>query len=94
MLRRSARRTIPLMAVPGVKRKMLAHLEANHAMSQCRACRVIGCCRMTVRYEMARQDDPVVRERWKILSKARRRFGYRIRKDSVLWHTRCTPGSC
>ena len=46
-------------------------------MSERRACRVIGCCRMTMRYEVIRQDDPVLRERLKELAKARRRFGYR-----------------
>lgn len=46
-------------------------------MSERRACRVIGCCRMTMRYEAIRQDDPVLRERLKDLAKARRRFGYR-----------------
>lgn len=46
-------------------------------MSERRACRVIGCCRMTMRYEAIRQDDPVLRERLKELAKARRRFGYR-----------------
>lgn len=35
-----------------------------------------GCCRMTMHYEVVRQDDPVLRERLKELAKARRRFGY------------------
>ena len=34
-------------------------------MSERRACRVIGCCRMTMRYEVVRRDDPVLRERLK-----------------------------
>ena len=46
-------------------------------MSEWRACRVIGCCRMTMLYEVVRQDDPVLRERLKELAKVRRRFGYR-----------------
>lgn len=46
-------------------------------MSERGACRVIGCCRMTMRYEAIRQEDPVLRERLKDLAKARRRFGYR-----------------
>lgn len=32
---------------------------------------------MTMRYEVVRQDDPVLRERLKELAKAQRRFGYR-----------------
>ena len=50
---------------------------AGHGMSERQACRVIGCCRMTMRYAVVRQDDPVLRERLKDLAKARRRFGYR-----------------
>jgi putative transposase len=46
-------------------------------MGERRACRVIGCCRMTMRYEVVRQDDPVMQERLKDLAKVRRRFGYR-----------------
>jgi putative transposase len=46
-------------------------------MSERRACQVIGCCRMTMRYEAIRQDDPVLRERLKELARVRRRFGYR-----------------
>ena len=47
-------------------------------MSERRACRVIGCCWMTMRYEAIRLEDPVLRERLKDLVKARRRFGYRL----------------
>ena len=65
------------MAAPAAKRQAVAHLVANHEMSERRACRVIGCCRMTMRYEVVRQDDPVLRERLKELAKVRRRFGYR-----------------
>ena len=46
-------------------------------MSERRAYRVIGCCRMTMRYKATRQDDPVLRERLKELAGMRRRFGYR-----------------
>ena len=65
------------MVTPAAKRQAVAHLVANHEMSERRACRVIGCCRMTMRYEAIRQDDPVLRERLKDLAKVRRRFGYR-----------------
>ena len=65
------------MVTPVAKRQAVAHLVANHEMSERRACRVIGCCRMTMRYEVVRQDDPVLRERLKELAKVRRRFGYR-----------------
>ena len=65
------------MVTPAANRQAVAHLVASHKMSERRACRVIGCCRMTMRYEVVWQDDPVLRERLKELAKVRRRFGYR-----------------
>jgi putative transposase len=46
-------------------------------MSERRACKVIGCDRMTVRYRPRRPDDPKLRERLRALAQERRRFGYR-----------------
>ena len=63
------------MVTPAGKRQEVAHLVAIHEMSERRACRGIGCCRITMQYEVVRQDDPVLRERLKELAKARRRFG-------------------
>jgi len=65
------------VVTPAGKRQAVAHLVAGHEMSERRACRVIGCCRMTMRYEAIRQDDSVLRERLKELARVRRRFGYR-----------------
>ena len=76
-LRWGAGRTIPLVVTPAAKRQAVAHLVAGHGMSERRACRVIGCCRMTMRYEAIPQDEPVLRERLKELAGLRRRFGYR-----------------
>jgi putative transposase len=49
------------MVTPAVKREAVAHLTTEHEMSERRACRVIGCQRMTVRSDYP--DDPVLRER-------------------------------
>ena len=65
------------MVTPAVKREAVAHLRAEHEMSERRACRVIGCQRMTVRYRSRRPDDAVLRERLRALARERRRFGYR-----------------
>jgi putative transposase len=46
-------------------------------MSERRACSVIGCSRMTVRYCSRRPDDGLLRERLRLLAHERRRFGYR-----------------
>jgi putative transposase len=65
------------MVTPTVKREAVAHLKGDHEMSERRACRVIGCDRMTVRYRSRRPDDPHLRERLLALARERRRFGYR-----------------
>ena len=65
------------MVTPAAKRKAVSHLMANHGMSERRACKAIGGCRMTVRYNSRRPDDAVVRERMLMIARERRRFGYR-----------------
>jgi HTH-like domain len=65
------------MVTPAVKREAVVHLKGAHEMSERRACRVIDCDRMTVRYRSRRPDDPHLRERLVALAKERRRFGYR-----------------
>ena len=46
-------------------------------MSERRACKAIGCCRMTMRYQSTRPDDRDLRDRMTALAHERRRFGYR-----------------
>lgn len=65
------------MVTPAAKRKAVAHLMSHHEMSERRACKAIGFCRMTIRYETRRDDDHELRERMKALAHERRRFGYR-----------------
>jgi putative transposase len=65
------------MVTPAVKRDAVAHLKGAHEMSERRACRIIDCDRMTVRYRSRRPDDPLLRNRLVALAKERRRFGYR-----------------
>jgi putative transposase len=65
------------MVTPAVKREAVVHLKGAHEMSERRACRVIGCQRMTIRYRSRRPDDPKLRERLVALARERRRFGYR-----------------
>jgi putative transposase len=48
-----------------------------HGMSERRACKAIGHCRMTIRYQTRRVDDASLRQRMKALAHERRRFGYR-----------------
>jgi putative transposase len=65
------------MVTPAAERKAVAHLVANHGMSERRACKTIGMCRMTMRYETVRPDDAALRARMRAIAHERRRFGYR-----------------
>lgn len=65
------------MVAPAAERKAVAHLVEHHGMSERRACKAIGCCRMTIRYQSNRPDDRDLRERMTALAGERRRFGYR-----------------
>jgi putative transposase len=46
-------------------------------MSEQRACKAIGCCRMTTRYKAIRADDAGLRPGKKAIAHERRRFGHR-----------------
>jgi putative transposase len=65
------------MVTPAGEREAVAHLVQEHEVSQRRACEVLGCCRMTVRYRSIRPDDAGLRERMRTIAHERRRFGYR-----------------
>ncbi|QXX74408.1 hypothetical protein MHY1_03120 [Methylovirgula sp. HY1] len=65
------------MVTPVAQRKAVAHLMCKHGMTERRACKAIGSCRMTMRYKTTRADDAVLRERMKAIAHERRRFGYR-----------------
>jgi putative transposase len=64
---------------PAVHREGAAHLRSVYAMSERRACRVLGVDRASVRYQGTRPEDGDLRDRLKALALAqgRRRFGYR-----------------
>ena len=65
------------MVTPAVKREAVAHLRSAFDVSERRACRTIGCVRMTVRYCSRRPNDNELRQRLRALANERRRFGYR-----------------
>jgi hypothetical protein len=64
------------MVTPAAERKAVAHLVDACGMSERRACKAIGCCRMTMRYKTTRADDATLRQRMKAIAHERRRFGY------------------
>ena len=65
------------MVTPAAERDAVAHLRTKFEMSERRACKTLGCSRMTVRYTTVRNDDASLRERMKAIAHERRRFGYR-----------------
>jgi putative transposase len=65
------------MVTPAAKREAVAHVRSAFELSERRACRIIGCVRMTVRYHSRRPRDTELRERLRALAHERRRFGYR-----------------
>jgi putative transposase len=77
------------MVTPAAKREAVAHLRSAFDMSEWRACRVVGCVRMTVRYRSRKPDDAELRIRLRALAHLRRRFGYRrlhvlLRREGVI----------
>ena len=71
------------MVTPDARREAVAHLRVDHAVSERRACLVLGADRASVRYRHRRGDDAEVRTRLRELAGQRRRFGYR-RLDILL----------
>jgi putative transposase len=65
------------MVTPAAEREAVVHLRDDHEMSERRACQLLQCCRMTVRYASVRADDTNLRDRMKAIAHERRRFGYR-----------------
>ena len=65
------------MVTPAAKREAVAHVRSAFELSERRACRIIDCVRMTVRYCSRRPRDTELRVRLRALAHERRRFGYR-----------------
>ena len=86
------------MVTPAVRREAVAYLCEAFAVSQRRACSVIGVDRTSVRYVSSRPDDQAVRARLRELAAVRRRFGYRrlhvlLDREGIMLTTRSFDGS-
>lgn len=64
---------------PAGRRQAVGYLQAHSAISERRACRVVGIGRSSRRYRPRRPNDAAVRQRLRELAAERRRFGYRRR---------------
>jgi len=65
------------MVGPAARREAVAHLQASMAMSERRACSIVGADRKMVRYRSRRPPETQLRGRLRELANERRRFGYR-----------------
>lgn len=67
----------------------MRHLQDEHAFSQRRACRLIGCNRRSARHISKRPDDTGLREAMKQLAEAKPAWGYRMLHGALRlggWH--------
>lgn len=60
-----------------MKREAVAYLQAEHGLSERRACLIAGADRKMIRYQSQRPPDTELRGRLRELANERRRFGYR-----------------
>ncbi|NJO33617.1 MAG: IS3 family transposase [Rhodospirillales bacterium] len=65
------------LVTPAARRQAVAHACAVHAVSERRACEVMGVDRSSMRYRSRRAGDAAERLRIRELAAQRRRFGYR-----------------
>jgi putative transposase len=54
---------------------VVVYLQENHRFSERRACRIVGICRSSNRYQAKPKDDAEVRVRLRELAEQRRKFG-------------------
>ncbi len=65
------------MVTPVAKRQAVRHIQEALALSERRACALVGVARRVARYISTGADDAALRQRLRELADQRRRFGYR-----------------
>ncbi|MCP1239220.1 MAG: IS3 family transposase [Acetobacter sp.] len=65
------------VVTPVAKRQAVRHIQEALALSERRACVLVGVARRVARYVFAGADDAALRQRLRELADQRRRFGYR-----------------
>src|SRR2546430_9563153 len=65
------------MVTPAAERKAVAHLVDAYGMSERRACKAIGCCPLTLRYQKTRAGCAPLPQRLKGIAPEPRPFGRR-----------------
>jgi len=74
---------------PAQRRAAVAYAQEQCALSERRACRLVGAARSTIRYRSRRKSDAALRTRLRELAEQRPRFGYRrlhvlVRREGIV----------
>ena len=63
------------MVTPAARRKLVAFLQDHHQFSERRACKIVGLCRSSCRYQAKPNNDAEIRARLRQLAEQRRKYG-------------------
>ena len=63
------------MVKPAARRSVVAFLQEHHRLSERRACKIVGLCRSSCRYQAKPSNDAEIRARLRELAEQRRKFG-------------------
>ncbi len=63
------------MVTPAARRKVVTFLREQYPLSERRACKIVGLCRSSCRYQAKPSDDSEIRSRLRQLAELRRKFG-------------------
>jgi len=63
------------VVTPAARRKVVAFLRGRFPLSERRACRIVGLCRSSCRYQAKPSNDSEIRARLRQLAEQRRKFG-------------------
>lgn len=60
---------------PAARRSVVVYLQENHRLSERRACKIVGICRSSCRYQAIPRNDDAIRLRLRELAEQRHKFG-------------------
>jgi len=63
------------VVTPAAKREVVAYLRKQHTFSERWACKIVGLCRSSCRYQVKSKNDDEIRKRLRELAEQRRKFG-------------------
>jgi putative transposase len=63
------------VVTPAAKREVVAYLREQHTFSERWACKAVGLCRSSYRYQAMPKNDDEIRKRLRELAEQRRKFG-------------------